>query len=130
MKGSELIKKGHQWNLKWAKSELATCSGYSLSPNNRWLIVYYKFHQDPEDRYESVIRDEEYLLFDLHQENLEKEVGRFRYYYNYNSCAGLEESIGSQFQWDDVGVLKLGEIILDLDTMTLEEMKNSLGKYY
>ena len=60
----------------------------------------------------------------------EKEVGRFRYYYNYNSCADLEESIGAQFEWDDVGLLKIGEIILDLDTMSLEKINNSLGKYY
>ncbi len=126
---NKILDKNHHWNFRWLKSIFAPARSHSLSPNGRWLILEYAFHQDPEDRYESEIDDEEYILFDLENDDPESEIGRFFYYYNYNSSADWKEIAGTRFEWGEGNSnLILGETIMELDNLTTQEIREKLGK--
>jgi len=126
----KIIDSNYTWNLRRQKSILAPAKAKSLSPNGRWLILEYSIHQDPEDRYESEIDDAEFILFDLESANPEKEIGRFRFYYNYNSSADWKEISGSKFKWGEGDAnLILGESILNLEELTNHEILENTKKF-
>ncbi|WCL48599.1 hypothetical protein [Leptospira sp. GIMC2001] len=124
-----ILNSSFKWNLVWYGSTDAKPNGHCLSPDSRWLIIYFQFIQFPEDRYESEILDQECILFDLNNHRNSEEVGRFRYYYNFNSCADYSSSQGAKFEFltypDGTSSLQIGEETLhlnDLDHSTIQEI--------
>lgn len=126
----KIIDANHIWNLRRQKSILAPAKAQSLSPNGQWLILEYSSHQDPEGRYESEIDDAEFILFDLNSSSPEREIARFRFYYNYNSYADWKEISGSRFKWGEGDAkLILGETILNLEQLSIPEILSNLEKF-
>lgn len=121
----------YSWNLNYFSLGEQKCDHFTLSPNKRWLMLELKYSQDPEDRYESVIRDEEFILFDLFADKDTQEIGRFRYYYNYNSCADYEQESGSRYQWADApAILLLHQKKVNLDQTEATQIIKILQEFY
>ncbi|MCB1178826.1 MAG: hypothetical protein KDK36_14670 [Leptospiraceae bacterium] len=125
-----LTEKKYIWNLFRFKNQNYKCNHYSLSSNKKWIVLELTFKQEPEDRYESLIEDSEIILFHLESNTPEEEIGRFHYYYNYNSCADYEDESGTGYRWGEgEAILILKDDRVDLENTDLGTIKQLLKKY-